>query len=115
MSHDDFIFGYQNGRLGCSVNTLLILRLFLIGQIREKRVVIRPGWLVTRFTPFDRSLYHRVSLSTCSLGASRYNHLLGDLCARVCPPSRRADRIDRLNRCAFLPLCPSRTCFICFH
>ena len=45
MSHDDFIFGYQNGRLGCSVSTLLTLRLFLVGRIREKRVVIRlVGW-----------------------------------------------------------------------
>jgi hypothetical protein len=45
MSHDDFILGYQNGRLGCSVSTLLTLRLFLVGRIREKRVVIRlVGW-----------------------------------------------------------------------
>ena len=45
MSHDDFILGYQNGRLGCSVSTLLTLRLFLAGRIREKRVVIRlVGW-----------------------------------------------------------------------
>jgi len=45
MSHDDFITGYQNGRLGCSISTLLILRLFLVGRIRETRVVIRlVGW-----------------------------------------------------------------------
>jgi hypothetical protein len=45
MSHDDFILGYQNGRLGCSVSTLLTLRLFLAGRIREKRVVISlVGW-----------------------------------------------------------------------
>jgi len=45
MSHDDFILGYQNGRLGCSVSTLLTLRLFLVGRIRETRVVIRlVGW-----------------------------------------------------------------------
>jgi hypothetical protein len=45
MSHDDFILGYQNGRLGCSVSTLLILRLFLVGRIREARVVIPlVGW-----------------------------------------------------------------------
>jgi hypothetical protein len=45
MSHDDFILGYQNGRLGCSVSTLLTLRLFLAGRIREKRVVIHlVGW-----------------------------------------------------------------------
>jgi hypothetical protein len=45
MSHDDFILGYQNGRLGCSSSTLLTLRLFLIGRIRETRVVIRLiGW-----------------------------------------------------------------------
>src|SRR5580700_1900269 len=40
MSHDDFILGYQNGRLGCSVSALLTLRLFLAGRIHEKRVVI---------------------------------------------------------------------------
>jgi hypothetical protein len=45
MSHDDFILGYQNRRLGCSVSTLLILRLFLVGRIRETRVVIPlVGW-----------------------------------------------------------------------
>jgi hypothetical protein len=45
MSHDDFILGYQSGRLGCGVSTLLILRLFLVGRIHETRVVIRlVGW-----------------------------------------------------------------------
>jgi hypothetical protein len=39
MSHDDFLLGYQTGRLGCSVSTLLTLRLFLSGRIREKRVI----------------------------------------------------------------------------
>jgi hypothetical protein len=39
MSHDDFILGYQNGRLGCSVSGLLTFRLFFAGRIREKRVV----------------------------------------------------------------------------
>jgi hypothetical protein len=39
-SHDDFVLGYQNGGLGCSVSTLLILRLFLVGRIRETRIVI---------------------------------------------------------------------------
>jgi hypothetical protein len=40
MSHNDFVFGYQNGGVGCSVSTLLILRLFLVGRIRETRIVI---------------------------------------------------------------------------
>lgn len=45
MSHDDFILGYQNGQLGCSVSALLTLRLFLTGRIREKRLVIGlVGW-----------------------------------------------------------------------
>ncbi len=45
MSHDDFILGYQNGRLGCSVSALRTLRLFLVGRIHEKRLVIRLiGW-----------------------------------------------------------------------
>jgi hypothetical protein len=39
MSHDDFLLGYQTGRLGCSVSTLLTLRLFLTRRIREKRVI----------------------------------------------------------------------------
>jgi hypothetical protein len=47
FAHDDFILGYQNGRLGCSVSALLTLRLFLAGQIREKQVSIRlVGWLL---------------------------------------------------------------------
>jgi hypothetical protein len=40
MSHNDFVLGYQNGGVGCSVSTLLILRLFLVGRIRETRIVI---------------------------------------------------------------------------
>jgi hypothetical protein len=45
MSHDDFILGYQNGRLGCSVSALPTLGLFLTGRIQEKRVVVRLiGW-----------------------------------------------------------------------
>jgi hypothetical protein len=40
MSHDDFVLGYQNGGVGCSVSTFLILRLFLVGRIRETRIVI---------------------------------------------------------------------------
>ena len=38
MSHDDFILGYENGRVGCGVSAFLILRLFLVGKIPEKRV-----------------------------------------------------------------------------
>ena len=38
MSHDDFILGYENGRIGCSVSAFLTLRLFFAGKIREKRV-----------------------------------------------------------------------------
>jgi hypothetical protein len=45
MSYDDFILGYQNGRVGCSVSTWLIVRLSLVGRIRETRVVIPlVGW-----------------------------------------------------------------------
>jgi hypothetical protein len=40
VSHDDFVLGYQNGRLGSSVSSLLILQLFFAGRIREGRVVI---------------------------------------------------------------------------
>jgi hypothetical protein len=40
MSHDDFVLGYQNGRLGSSVSSTLILQLFFAGRIRERRVVI---------------------------------------------------------------------------
>ena len=39
MSHDDFLLGYRNGRLGCSVSILLTLRLLLTGRIREKQVI----------------------------------------------------------------------------
>jgi hypothetical protein len=40
LLHDDFILGYTNGRLVCSVSSLLTLRLFLVGRIRETPVVI---------------------------------------------------------------------------
>ena len=38
MSHDEFVLGYENGRVGCSVSTFLTLRLFFVGGIRGKRV-----------------------------------------------------------------------------
>ena len=41
MSHDDFILGYQNGRVGCGVSALFTLRLLLTGRIREKNVTFR--------------------------------------------------------------------------
>jgi len=45
MSHEDFVLGYTNGRLGCSVSSLLTLWLFLVGRIRTRRVVIcLVGW-----------------------------------------------------------------------
>jgi hypothetical protein len=45
MSHDDFVIGYQNGRLGSSVSTVLVLQLFLVGRIRERRLAISlVGW-----------------------------------------------------------------------
>ncbi len=40
MSHEDFVLGYTNGRLGCSVSSLLTLWLFLLARIRTRRVVI---------------------------------------------------------------------------
>jgi hypothetical protein len=38
MSHDEFVLGYENGSLGCSVSVLLALRLFLAGRIRKKKI-----------------------------------------------------------------------------
>ena len=38
MSHDDFILGYENGSVGCSVSAFLTLRLFFARKIREKGV-----------------------------------------------------------------------------
>ncbi len=40
MSHDEFVLGYEKGRVGCSVSTLLTLGLFFAGSIREKKVSI---------------------------------------------------------------------------
>src|SRR5690348_15990019 len=40
MSHDEFVLGYENGSLGCSVSVLLTLRLFLAGRIRAKKISI---------------------------------------------------------------------------
>jgi toxin ParE1/3/4 len=45
ITHDDFIIGYQSGRLGCSVNVLRVSLLVYSGRIREKRVVAKViGW-----------------------------------------------------------------------
>ena len=47
ITHDDFIVGYQSGRLGCSVNVLRILSLVYSIKIREKRIVAEVvGWSV---------------------------------------------------------------------
>src|SRR5262245_13766202 len=40
ISHDEFVFGYEKGSLGCSVSVLLTLRLFLAGRIRTKKIPI---------------------------------------------------------------------------
>ena len=40
LSHDDFVLGYQNGRLGSSVSAIHIVQLFFAGRIRERRVAI---------------------------------------------------------------------------
>ena len=39
MTHDDFIVGYQSGRLGCSVNVLRVFFLVYSTKVREKRIV----------------------------------------------------------------------------
>lgn len=45
ITYDGFIVGYQNGRLGCSVNVLRVSSLVYSGRIREKRIVRRViGW-----------------------------------------------------------------------
>jgi hypothetical protein len=47
MTHDDFIVGYQSGRLGCSLNVLRVLSLVYSAKIREKRIVTEVvGWSV---------------------------------------------------------------------
>jgi hypothetical protein len=43
--HDNFIVGYQSGRLGCSVSVLRVLFLVYSGKIREKRIFMAViGW-----------------------------------------------------------------------
>jgi hypothetical protein len=45
ITHDDFIVGYQSGRLGCSVNVLRVFSLVYSTKIRERRVVTEVlGW-----------------------------------------------------------------------
>jgi hypothetical protein len=41
MSHDEFVLGYENGSLGCSVSALRTLRLFFAGKIPEKMIWIK--------------------------------------------------------------------------
>ena len=40
MSHPEFVLGYQNGRVGCSISVCLTLGLFLAGKIHHKRISI---------------------------------------------------------------------------
>ena len=47
ITHDDFIVGYQSGRLGCGVNVLRVFALVYSTKIRERRVVTEVlGWSV---------------------------------------------------------------------
>jgi hypothetical protein len=47
ITHDDFIVGYQSGRLGCGVNVLRVFSLVYSTKIRERRVVTEVlGWSV---------------------------------------------------------------------
>jgi hypothetical protein len=47
ITHDDFIVGYQSGRLGCSVNVLRVLYLVYSIKILQRRVVAEVvGWSV---------------------------------------------------------------------
>jgi len=41
MSHDEFVLGYENGSLGCSVSALQTLRLFFAARIPEKMISIK--------------------------------------------------------------------------
>ena len=40
MSHSEFVLGYQNGRVGCSISAFLTLGLFLARKIHHKRISI---------------------------------------------------------------------------
>jgi hypothetical protein len=47
ITHDDFIVGYQSGRLGCSVNVLRVFSLVYSTKVREKRILTEVlGWSV---------------------------------------------------------------------
>src|SRR5260221_6820961 len=47
ITHDDFIVGYQNGRLGCCVSVLRVLFLGYSGKIREIRIFTAViGWFL---------------------------------------------------------------------
>jgi hypothetical protein len=39
ITHDDFIVGYQSGRLGCGVNVLRVFSLVYSTKVRQRRVV----------------------------------------------------------------------------
>jgi hypothetical protein len=47
ITHDDFVVGYQSGRLGCGVNVLRVFSLVYSTKVRETRIVTEVlGWSV---------------------------------------------------------------------
>jgi len=52
ITHDDFIVGYQSGRLGCSVNVLRVFSLVYSTKVRERRVVTEViAWSIGLLAP----------------------------------------------------------------
>jgi|ERR1700722_517067 len=90
MSHKEFILAYEGGSFGCCIDSLLVLRLFLTGHLREKTASISlivwllnfpmlmiPAFLWFFFCPFFWALLGSVlTLMGCILALFYW---LGDL------------------------------------
>jgi hypothetical protein len=47
ITHDDFVVGYQSGRLGCSVNVLRVFALVYSTKVRDRHIVAEVvGWSI---------------------------------------------------------------------
>jgi hypothetical protein len=83
MSHAEFVLGYENGRLGCSVSVFMTLRLFFAGRIPGKKSLGQSPSLVTWLPGANCCVHHRIGQFTCTLGFAWRHRNSNNLYPRV--------------------------------